>query len=121
MSSRREISRLVIDLANDPNLVVDENTYEFAEQQYPVTLHHSMKSFAKVRSTWKNVRTALRWNEAQASGHDATDKADMYSAKKKYSKMLTLNPTLGNKWSELQFRTWTHRVNVIVIDAYHAC
>ena len=121
MSSQKEVVKLINDLANDPNLVVDDTTYEYLEQQYPTTFHHSMKNFNKVHTTWKNVREALRWNESQVTNLDPISKADMASNKARFSKMLLLNPTLGNKWSELQFRNWTHRVNVIVIDAYHAC
>ena len=123
MTSTKDINRLLNDLNSDPNLVADETDHEFLEQKYPTTLHHSMHNYHKgsVRCTWKNIVSILTWRKEDANGVESAKIADTLSQQKKWRDALYLNPTVGNKWSELKWRTWCHKITTIVIDAYYAC
>ena len=121
MSSVKDMNRLINDLNSDPNLVVDDNAHEYLEQQYPTAFHHTMHNFAKAQCTWKRLRSILRWSKSDTSELKPAAVADILSQQKKFRTMLILDPTVGNKWSELKWRNWRHRITNIVIDAYHAC
>ena len=121
MTDNKDAIKLLRALESDPNVVEDDDAVVYLDQQYPVALHHSMKNFHKVKSTMRNVITMIKWNKDDATSLDTKVKAEMLARQQNICTNYLFKATVGNKSSLLSFRKWLHKVNNLVLDAYHAC